>query len=356
MKKVMALFLFIFFCITLYSQEEVTFNFSRKNIDEVQVKIKLYVNGVEVTKLKDGDSFVYKVVLDVSKPVTVLAKYGGIKQELSFKLSPEKICNLETNFSFSGKQINLYLALLSGGTPLPGTGMIAGIKPNRSELSLLYTSVRQLPSDTIRLLWLERGGRILSGSYVVSVNFISLKEPGMKMTGTGGQFTGTVTRLNFKIPEFKPGIQTWNSGVLGYSFGVQAFGSKITVDGLNHPMTSFSANYTISINGGYTIGVGKFKDETKWKGAAFELTYRPSMIISLPTEEGSKMSASLNMMGFGFDINFNNFTSNAAKLAPKAQSKFTVFLLPPVKSMPLIINVGYGLVFYRKPYNRISKS
>lgn len=350
MKKIIFSFQFILFCITLFAQEEVTFNFSRALTDEVKLKIKLFVNGVEAAQLKDGGSSVYKVALDVSKPVTVQARYGAIKQELTFKISQGNVCNLETNFVFSEKKINVYLQLLSGGVPEPGTGLIAGFKPNRSNLSLAYTSVRDLPSDTIRLRWLERGGRIIGNSYVGSLTLIRLNTTDLKMTGTGGQFTVTSTSLNFKVPEYKPGIRTWNSGVFGTSFGAQFFGNKITVSGLASPITSFSANYVISVNAGYTLGVGKFKSETNWKGVAFELSYKPSLIINLPVEEDAKTSLSLNMGGFGLDFNFNNFTSNAVRLAPKAQSKFTVFIFPPVKNGPLIINFGYGLTYYKKPF------
>lgn len=351
MKKTIASSLFIFFCMTMFAQEEVTFNFSRKLTSGLNLPIKLLVNGVETCKLKEGESFIYKVSLDVKKPVTVLAKYGGLKQEITLTLSPEKICNFETNFSGS----YIYLELVSGGKPLAGSGMVAGIKPNKSDLSILYTSTRVLPSDTIRLLWLERGGRIQSESYSGSVMLINQKATDFKMTGTGGQFTMTVTNLKFKVPEYKPGIRTWSSGVLGGSLGLQAYGTKITVTGLSNPMTSFILNTVYSLNVGYTIGFGKFKSETKWKGVAFELTYRPSFSWGF-SSESDKMNTSFNLGGAGFDINFSNFTSNAARLAPRAQSKLTIFVLPPVKGGPLLINAGYGLTFYTKPSKGLMKS
>jgi hypothetical protein len=347
MKRFIASFLFILFTIAILAQEEVTFNFSRKLTGGINFTIKLYVNGLEACKLKEGESFIYKIRLDVNKPVTVLAKYGGLKQEIGFNLSPEKVCNFETNFSGS----SVYLELVSGGKPLPGSGMVAGIKPDISALSILYTSTRVLPSDTIRLLWIERGGRILSESYVASLMLINLNTTDMVMTGTGGQFSYTITKLNFKVPEFKPGIHTWNSGVIGGTMGLQAYNTKITVTGLNKPMTSFIFNSLYSLNLGYTIGFGKFKGETKWKGVAFELTYRPSFMWGF-SSESEKVTTSFNLGGAGLDINFNNYTSNAAKLAPRAQSKFTFFLLPPVKNGPLLINVGYGLTFYSKPYKQ----
>jgi hypothetical protein len=140
--------------------------------------------------------------------------------------------------------------------------------------------------------------------------------------------------------------------VFGFSENFQLYGDKTTIDikGMK-PITSSSFTYNLMISPdiGYTIGLGKFKNETKWKGVAFELTYRPSIILSTSiTDDKEEKNGSLNMTGFSFDINFNNYTSNASKLAPRAQSKFTFFLLPPVKDMPLFITVGYGLTFYIK--------
>ncbi|MBM3420726.1 MAG: hypothetical protein FJY11_06285 [Bacteroidetes bacterium] len=180
---------------------------------------------------------------------------------------------------------------------------------------------------------------------------MNMKGDGFTSTGTGGNLTVTMTLLNFRIPEYKPQLQTWKSSVFGFTGTDQFFWSKTTIDMPPlDPMTTTAFNISLmfSFNAGYTIGVGKFKTETRWKGAAFELTYRPSLVISLPTSAGAKADLSVNMTGFGFDINFNSFTSNAAKLAPKAQSKFTFFALPPIKDMPLYISIGYGLTFYQK--------
>lgn len=346
MKKTIVSALLIFSFITMVAQDEVTFNFSRKLVSEINFKIKLFVNGVEVAQLKMGENYSYKVLLDVNKPVTVMAKYGGIKQEISFTLSPEKICNLETNFNGSF----IYLELVSGGNPLPGSGMVAGFKPKLSDLSLLYTSTRVLPSDTIRLLWLERGGKIQGQSTLGAVNILSMKSEGSKLTGIGGQATFTMTNLKFNVPEYKPGIRTWSSAVYGASMSLQAYSQTISATGM-HPMSSFSLNTIYSVNLGYTIGFGKFKGETKWKGVALELDYKPSFTWGF-SSESDKIGTSFNFLGAGLDINFNNFTSNAAKLAPRAQSKLTFFMLPSIKGSPLIITAGYGLTIYTKQKTR----
>ena len=107
MKKTIVPFLFIFFCMTLFAQEEVTFNFSSKKSMFSPRLTPLYVNGTEVTKLKNGGSFSYKDSLDVSQPVTVMVKNGFDKREITFALSPENKCNIEISFSRGGVSLDL---------------------------------------------------------------------------------------------------------------------------------------------------------------------------------------------------------------------------------------------------------
>jgi len=355
MKRAIALFAFIFFSLILIAQEEVTFNFSfKEKRGYSKVAVTLYVNGTEALKLKNGNSTVYKATLDVSKPITVLAKNGMNKQEVSFFVSPGNKCVLEASFVASMLDLNL----LSGGRIAPGTGSKSSFLVNKKDLSVSYTSITTDASDTIRQQWLAKGGKIKGMSYIGGATFTMMNESGMKMTGYGGQFALTQTYLNFKIPENKPGIRTWSSFVYGFSETFQIYGDKTTIEieGMD-PITSssFSTNELISPDIGYTLGLGKFKNGTKWKGAAFELTYRPSLnygtsFSSNPVTGEADVShnTSFNYMGFSFDVNFNSYTSNASKLAPKAQSKFSFFLLPPIKKVPLFISVGYGLTFYVK--------
>jgi hypothetical protein len=177
-----------------------------------------------------------------------------------------------------------------------------------------------------------------------------MNKSGMKMTGFGGQYSISQTFLNFRIPENGPGIRSWNSFVFGYSETIQIYGSKSTieVEGMSPMEFSYgSLEISLAPNIGYTLGLGKFKNETKWKGVALAATYKPSLVITEQVSDGGiTYNASFNYMAFGIDVNFNSYSSNAARLAPKAQSKLSFFVLPPIKDMPLFISVGYGLTFY----------
>ena len=355
MKRVIALSVLIFFCLTLIAQEEVTFNFSNKwSRGNSKTKVTFYVNGIKAVKLKNGDTYVYKATLDVSRPVTVKAKFSLNKQEITFTLSQGNKCSLESSF-FGGM---LDLNLISGGRINPGTGSKSSLLVSKKDLSVSYNSEKVNATDTIRLHWLEKGGKIKGMSYVGGATFTTMNESGMKMTGYGGTFAVTQTYLNFRVPENKPGIRTWISLVYGFSETFQVYGenSTMTIEGMD-PMTSSLLNteMTLSPNFGFTLGLGKFKNDTKWKGAAFAISYKPSLTFShslnltknpITGEYDASQDISFNYMGYGFDINFNNYTSNASRLAPKAQSKISFFMLPPIKKVPLFISVGYGLTFY----------
>jgi len=349
MKRVITLFILGFFCLTLIAQEEVTFSFSFKEQHRYRkITVTMIVNGTEAVKIKNGSSAIYKAILDVRQPVKVMAKYGLNKMERTFILSPGNKCSLEASFYGGMMDLNL----LSGGKLAPGTGSKSSLLVNKKDLSVSYTSETTNATDTIRQQWLEKGGKIKGTSYVGGVTFISMNSSGMKMTGFGGQFALSESYLNFKIPENKPGIRSWNSLVFGYSETFQLYGSKSTFEMEGIPpmeSSSISTDLMFAPNIGYTLGLGKFKNETKWKGVAFELTYKPSLVYStVVTENSTDHNFSFNYMGFGLGVNFNSYTSNASKLAPKAQSKFTFFMMPPIKDMPLFITVGYGLTFYIK--------
>ncbi|MDX9930600.1 MAG: hypothetical protein RBS37_12200 [Bacteroidales bacterium] len=349
MKRICLSLFILLLAFAAMAQDEVIFEISRKKaLVGSASPVRIYINGAEVTKLLNGGSYIYKALIDKTKPVIIQANAGLLKKrEITINVGEGNKCVLETGFSGA----SIFLNLLSGGVNMPGTGAVADVKVDREDLSISYTATQTHASDTIRQQWLSKGGRIMGTSYIGGASYTRMSDDMFSMTGMGGNITITMSLLNFKVPEYEPGLKTWHSSVFGFTGSDQFFVTKTKIDAPPPVGTmtdkSFNINMMFSFNGGYTVGLGKFKNETKWKGAALELTYRPSLVISLPTN-GGKGDLSLNMMGFGFDVNFNSFTSNAAKLAPKAQSKLTFFALPPIKDMPLFVSVGFGLTFYQK--------
>lgn len=95
-----------------------------------------------------------------------------------------------------------------------------------------------------------------------------------------------------------------------------------------------------------TFGLGRFLDKTSWKGVAIELNYKPVYSTYIP-DEGEAQS-NFNFSGFSIDFNGSNFTSTKNKIAPKAQVKFSIFILPPVNNMPFFMSINLGALWYSK--------
>ena len=345
MKKQIAVLAILFISSSLFAQQEVTFTFiETKNVLGANPTINIYINGEHSVSLDSGDTTVYRTTLDPLAPVTLQARFNLLKKEITFYPDSTLNCNLEVGFS--GTMLNL--DLISGGSVNPSTTMFSRLNINRDNASVTYTEIRENESDTIRQNWLRVGGKIKYESVVGNISFLTYKGEDYKMKGIGGNLMISEEYLNFKVPDYLPGLRKWHSSVYGASLSIMFMVSEITSSNFEDPFSSSSLGYVISPDLGYTFGIGKFKSPTKWRGIAFEFKYSPSLILTLPLEEGATTDYNFNFLGFGFDMNTNSFTSNASKLAPKAQSKFTLFVLPPIKDIPLTVSVGYGLTFYRQ--------
>jgi hypothetical protein len=227
-----------------------------------------------------------------------------------------------------------------------------GFKVARN-LSVSYVYEKPMKSDEIRKQWARQGGKLIGRSitYLGTFGSIAIKEPDLKTTTTiiGGGWTYTQNYYNLKIPQYKTGIATWNSLIYGYAGSVSMHLSQVELEPAPSPdYDSFGSGAFILMftgNIGYTLGLGKFKTEADYKGVALDLTYKPSLTYSFGP--GGSFSE-INYMGFGFDISRTSFSAFANRIAPKAKSKFSFFFLPPLKdNSPLLITLGYGLVWYR---------
>ena len=227
-----------------------------------------------------------------------------------------------------------------------------GVSINKKTLAVSYINEKTLSSDEIRKQWVRQGGSMVgrSLSYLFTYAGMKVESPGFttKTTIAGAGWTYTQNHYSIKIPEYKTGIATWNSFVYGY--GLSANLHMSSVDIIPPPTNDFepilggSFLFMATGNFGYTLGVGKFKTETNYKGFAFELTYKPSLIATL--SEGGN-NTQINFKGVGFDITRNSFSAYANRIAPKAKSKFSFLFLPPLKNTPLMVSFGYGLVWYK---------
>ena len=331
-------------------------NFSRPGRARgVISSVTILVNDREVGKIRNNSDLIIDIPLSGNGKTIVQARSGISKKKVEIEEIPGAVYQFETSF-MTMASFSLYLRLKS--VVNPEGDMVSGagkslVNPgkanlNKRTLALSYQYVTTNDSDSIRMFWAQNGGKITGNSVAGAGTFTSMKTDEMKMTGYGGNLIFTSNNYNLTVPEFKPGITTWNSFVYGGSTTISITNANTIVEAPPLEPMEFSSSSMVIImsgNGGYTLGLGKFKSEKVWKGAALELTYRPSVVM---TVANSDVQFDLNYTGFGFDVNFTSFTSAARRLAPKANSKFTFFMLPPINDMPLVITAGYGVVWYNK--------
>ncbi|HDP75631.1 MAG TPA: hypothetical protein ENN49_07155 [Bacteroidales bacterium] len=129
-------------------------------------------------------------------------------------------------------------------------------------------------------------------------------------------------------------------------------------------MSVLTLSYPIAANLGWTFGIGKFLDPGNWKGVALTFKYRPSLTLNIvsttltskypaplnttQTEYNSDTNASFNLVGFGVDFEFSDFTATMNKLAPLPKTKFSFFVIPPVGDTPIFISISLGISWYSR--------
>lgn len=214
-------------------------------------------------------------------------------------------------------------------------------------------------SEKIRQAWKTKGGKIRSTTMDIGYSYLSMSTDNMEMEGTGFSAAFAVSKFKLNVPDYETGKTTWTSFTYGMGFSY----SLMTVD-VNSTYTYSSYNYltnsytekttynnsssgyssiTIPANFGLVIGLGKFKEANNWKGLIVSLNYKPSFVI--PMTEGAETS--FNYMGFSINFSGANFNAFLDKIAPKAKTTFSIFVLPAINDNPFFLNLTLGLQFYK---------
>ncbi|HON17556.1 MAG TPA: hypothetical protein PK990_00130 [Salinivirgaceae bacterium] len=371
--------IFLFTIILFYmtsAESAVTIKFKRVDHPQTKERIK---NAVILISLKDinltlkpNAELGVEIEHDFSEPIKikVATQSRGIN-EYSLKARPNENYVFEVGFDpkyvsiklVEGKELGLDEKVVRRPVD-PNMAITVNAKDGFG-----FVVEKADPSENIRQEWLRRGGKIKSESILLSGTYFNLKLQdfdNMEVNGYGGGVSVSYTWYNLKIPTFKTGLSTWNNFCYGfgydmlvyyYSFETNESLVKINLSTLN---TSFPIYGTL----GYTIGLGKFIDEGNWKGIALTFKYRPSLILNMSstkttvemqspypmttTTDDFNTTASFSGGGFGFDLEFSNFSATMSRLAPPATTKFSLFILPPVKDLPLFVTLGLGITFYSR--------
>lgn len=362
--------------------------------------INISVNNLNIGQIENGSVFSHPLSISAKSSVTVKATSSIYSREISFDVEPGQsyffelgfleqgifmlaidqlafnrhIQNIQTATSPTSTQQGAALVPSQGGSQ--ATFVAPGAKvqeqPTTSQPSVTQTSTnqlitqalkdqkinyeyeRELDSEAIRQQWLQKGGQITATSFVGGLSVLYKETESYVLEGAGLNLAFNQNLFNLKIPEYTTGSSSWSSFHFGYGLAGSFNSTTISFESIVvegywidiDPVESTSMQLDLNLNIGLTLGLGRFLDRTNWRGAAIELNYRPTYTTFIP-EEGDPVS-NFNFSGFSFDINGSNFTSTMEKLAPKAQMKFSLFILPPVKDMPFFISLNLGAIWYSK--------
>lgn len=318
--------------------------------------LSVLFEGQEKAKLKGTSESTFTGVFPADSIIELGFKIP-LHRPTKFFLYPNKTFNylISSKVTMGGitlKDLSEYPQGISSGRAEQGGVLPKGVSVNKKNLAISYVNEKTLKSEDIRKQWARQGGNIVgrSLSYLFTFASTSVVSSGLttKTVIAGAGWTFTQNHYKITIPEYKPGIASWNSFVYGVGTSANLHMASVTIEpvpkGIEMPIVGGSFVLMINGNLGYTLGLGKFKTETNYKGVALEFTYKPSIIMT--ASEGGSF-AQLNMKAFGFDISRSSFSAYANRIAPKAKSKFSFLMLPPIKDTPFMVSIGYGLVWYR---------
>jgi len=356
MKKLLLTVISAILVLNGYSQQQFTVKLNRTNKGGGS-KISLYYLGEQKTTLRKKSDFTFKETIPSDSIIELAFKVAGARPT-KFFLYSNNTFNYDLNVKqgimgvIQIKDNSIYPVSAADSAAAAKKGILPkGVSVNKSNLGISYLNEKTLNSDRIREQWARKGGKITGKSLAINMSFASMTSkttPKSKTIIAGSGYVLGQNFYNLKIPEYKTGIATWTSLIYGYSASVNLHMFQTTVEKTltTKEMVFSSGAFVFMFTGniGYTLGLGKFKTQTDYKGFAVDLTYRPSIIASMAEGGGSTQ---LNMKGFGVDITRNSFSAFANSLAPRAKSRFSFLLLPPIKDTPLMITLGYGLVWYR---------
>ena len=372
MKKIALLSTLIICSLFAHSQNGIEITFKRASqLQGSAAKINISFLDQEIT-LRNGENETRWIPLESTTSITVLAKSLGGKETFTFDAMPNSQYTIEVGFALVGLYIRLADSIIGATTELDttenkGNEWNSKLKVNRNNGSLSFKAETMHSSESIRQEWLKKGGKISYNSTMLNGTFFSLNQEDYgKINGFGGGISLFYNYINLKIPEYKPGITSWNSFNKGFGIDLLMYNTKFSMEEelFSTEVSTLNINMMLTFDLGWTVAFGKFKAEDHWIGVALLAKYRPSIslvqgtstvnIISnsefIPSSETTSKvdpSVSFNPGGFGFDLQLSNFYATMNQLAPKPTVKFTFFVLPPIGDNPLFISVGLGVLMYK---------
>lgn len=249
--------------------------------------------------------------------------------------------------------------------PLPPEGGAAAPEPGKDQGEWSYdvdkTGIaigfdQTLESDKVRKAWAEKGGSLSGYEAGLGLSFMFLsKDDGygvMTMSGTGFQASLGLTSLSMTPPDYETRGTKWTAWKMGLGMDVASFSftSEYTPNSGSGGFSMTGQMTQLSLNGciGFLTATGSFDSETEWSGFAVGLDWAPSIVKTTSTVGGvtTESDPQFNAAGLALNFESGSMKAMAETMAKEAHFKLRIFLLPPVKDMPLFLSVNAGWTWY----------
>lgn len=224
----------------------------------------------------------------------------------------------------------------------------------------MMTVTQDLDSDRLRMEWAKSGGTL--PAFEGNLGMIFLYKDLSKDAGAGAYMNGVgisaglrLALLTLDPPKYATRDTGWTAWKLGV--GADVGQTNVTINlptyriaGRTYggPQTATMASTTLIFNLGFMQGFGTFDSPTEWSGMAIGIDWAPSSQKTVMTDKaGNKTeSSSFNAKGIALNFESGSLQSMASKMGKKAKIKLSIFLLPPVGDLPLMMSTTLGAVWY----------
>jgi len=241
--------------------------------------------------------------------------------------------------------------------------LIYGIDKNDGKLSAAYTQT--LGSDSVRRIWIEKGGWLKSRNTLVGYTYMSLKNDLFDFSLNGFSVSSSYMATKIFPPNYNAGKNTWGGMDLGFKSDIAFAGGSMEMEMQQYvgydpytyqpiyetvksttDLSMFSLNISAPV--GVRAGLGKFFAPDDWRGVMAGIYWSPTFTLqkmSSDDYEGDTES-NFNFASFGFLFDWGSFRSMSENMAQKAHFTISGYVIPQTDKTPFMFSLSLGMVWY----------
>lgn len=242
-------------------------------------------------------------------------------------------------------------------------GLSYGLDKSDGKLSASYTQT--LGSDSVRRIWIEKGGWLKSRNTLVGYSYMSLENDLFDFSLNGFSVSSGYTATKIFPPNYSEGKNIWGGLDLGFKSDFAFAAGSMEMEMLQYvgydpytyqpvyelqksstDLSMFSINISTPV--GFRAGLGKFFASDDWRGVMAGIYWSPTFTLqkmSMEDYEGDTES-NFNFASFGFLFDWGSFKSMSENMAQQAHFTISGYVIPQTDKMPFFFSLSLGMVWY----------